>query len=272
MAFKVALILILGMSSVYAATSTSDFSEYRNVCYMAATDESAFSLFKKNPTYNRILEHVSVLEGQQYLDIINTTYSHLIPLFKEFRKNDLLGNPVVFEYPEIGKISPTTLRYAKVAGDIEFLFGNLDDKNIIEIGAGYGGQCLLISKLYQFKKYDLVDIDEPLLLINKYLTRNKVSNFRCINPKELRSGEEYDLVISNYAFSECIRSVQQFYLDRVIKNCKHGYLTINSMDTAGSGGRYTFYDLVRILRSYRFDLRVLPEEPCTGVDNLILIW
>ena len=46
---------------------------------------------------------------------------------KEFKQNDFWGNPRMFNYPETGIISPSTLRYINVYEDLLKLFNDLSD-------------------------------------------------------------------------------------------------------------------------------------------------
>ena len=59
-------------------------------------------------------------------------------------------------------VSPTTLRYLKVANDLETLFSSLDGLRICEIGVGYGGQCRVLDAMFAVKSYTLVDL-RPVL-------------------------------------------------------------------------------------------------------------
>ncbi len=263
---------VIAWGSLSSSTSVSDCDSYRSFCLSAASNPKEFQNFKQNPAYTRILEHLSREEGQRYLDYIRNYYPHLLEDFKKFQENDLLGSPLIFNYPAIGMTGPTTLRYVKVLGDIESLFGNLTGKKIVEIGGGYGGQCLVISKAYHFDKYRIVDLPEPLMLAKKYLNSHYTSNFECVNPSDLRGEESCDIVISNYAFSECNRSVQLEYLEKIIKYAKHGYFTLNFLDSATQYGRMPLKELVSILTSYGFNPRIFPETPPFSPDCVLLVW
>ena len=46
----------------------------------------------------------------------------------------------------------------------------------------------------------------------KYLEKNKVDNVNFLSHDTVPT-EKYDLIISNYAFSECTKSMQDFYLE-----------------------------------------------------------
>ena len=55
------------LASKGRGTSMSDDNAYPAVCYMASRNEYAFRKFRRNSTYNDILEHVSGQQGQEYL-------------------------------------------------------------------------------------------------------------------------------------------------------------------------------------------------------------
>lgn len=88
---------------------------------------------------------------------------------------------------------------------------------IVEIGVGYGGQCKIISDLYEFESYTLVDLPSCLPLAKKYLDHFEVRNIICSTLDELDKKNQYDLVISNYAFSEITRGLQDDYIDKVTR-------------------------------------------------------
>ncbi len=116
-----------------------------------------------------MVETVSCQSGREFLDFVLQNDPNLIPLFDKFRENDLIGDPVCFDYGEYGKFSPTTLRYIKIASDLKQQFGDLSQLHIVEIGGGYGGQCKALSDLTGFASYTLIDLPEALALARKYL-------------------------------------------------------------------------------------------------------
>ena len=79
--------------------------------------------------------------------------------------------------------------------------------------------------------------------------------------------EEYDLVISNYAFSELTRDVQEIYLEKVITHSKAGYITWNSLSYNSFGG-YSVKELVTKIKG----AFVIEEKPLTAKDNCIVVW
>jgi len=248
-------------------TSLSDNDRYPNFCLNAANDLSVFKNFRQNGIYRQILEHVDVEAGERYLEEILKTKPDLINEIDKIKENDLYGNPSLFKYKTVGEINPTTLRYTKVLADILNHVGNLHGLKIAEIGAGYGGQCRIITALNQPEEYTLVDIKPALLLAKRYLdgyTLSSVINYKTMD--ELKK-ESYDLVISNYAFTELRRDIQDVYLDKIILNSKNGYITYNEI-TPEEFRSFKLDELLKIIPNSK----VMAEEPLTSEKNCIIFW
>jgi hypothetical protein len=243
-----------------------DKMNYLKVCKEASENEEVFNNFKRNPHYTTILEH----DGYNYMGVlyhnhIKNNYPHLSKTLENYTVNDKLGNADIYNHEGL-MISPSTLRYVKTLGDIEKSFGSLNEFSIAEIGCGYGGQCLIINETFQFKKYTLFDLPEPCLLINKYLKLNNVETFSFGNLEA--ECENYDLVISNYAFSECNAKIQDEYIEKVIKKSKRGYLTINAFWAMLERKNA---DIIVIIKSIHPDLKV-EKDSLTNHENYILTW
>jgi putative sugar O-methyltransferase len=247
--------------------SISDTDNYKSICINAAENDEIFKNFKSNYHYNGILEHVNKEQGQLYLNYIEKNFPNFVDYLDKFKKNDLYGGSKLSNY-NIGYISPSTLRYIKVFSDLNKLFGDLSEKKIIEIGVGYGGQCLIINQIFSPKEYALLDLNEALMLSEKYLKINEVSH-KIIKIEELENlEEEYDLVISNYAYSELDKSLQDLYYEKIIKNSKNGYFTLNFISDIFKIESYNKEDLLKKFSDKNFKL--LEENPNTYEDNIIL--
>lgn len=246
------------------STSYSDNQIYPNFCLKASVDLKVFSNFRRSDIYKQILEHVTYELGEAYIREIPDS---LLVNIESFKKNDEWGNPELFEYPQIGKISSTTLRYVKVLGDLLSFFNSLEGLSICEIGVGYGGQCRIINSIASPNKYTLVDIKPALMLTQRYLDNyilNSTIKYMTMNELE---NQKYDLVISNYAFTELPRSIQDVYLKKIILNSKRGYITYNDINPANFNS-YKKDELLKIIPNSQ----IIDEKPLTHPKNCIIVW
>lgn len=242
------------------STSISDKSSYLQICEAASLDDAIFNIFKRHPSYNEILEHVSYEQGEAYLQHIKEIPADIL---NRFVTNDLIGSPFTYFYPQINRrISPTTLRYIKIVQDLNNLFGDLSKLSIVEIGGGYGGQCKIIHDLFKPLHYTIFDLSEPSMLTDKYLKMHQIQNYTLLNSIEV---VESDLLISNYAFTECFRDIQTEYLEKVITRAKHGYMILNKIDP--SLNPYSYEELKEKVKG-----KLLDEIPSTHPNNKLLVW
>jgi len=255
--------------------SISDVNSYKTVCRNASINENDFTSFRRNESYMAILEHVNEKEGGQYLKYIEKHFVDFNKYLELFKQNDVYGSPIMFQYPNIGFISPTTLRYCKVLCDLKILFGNLNDFRIVEIGCGYGGQCKIIKEYFKIKEYTLIDLPDTNMLINKYLSKNSVENFNITTLDDYigqnNSEKEFDLVISNYAISEIREDIQMKYFEHIIKKSKRGYLTLNFIGHIFGINTLSKEKTFNLLRE-KFDVFEMKEEPLTESNNTIVYW
>ena len=248
-------------------TSLSDNGRYPDFCLKASNDMLIFSNFRQNLIYRKVLEHVSPQLGREYLSTINCCMPGLLKDIDKIKENDIFGNPDLIEYESVGKICPSTLRYAKVLADLLNLFDSLNKLNIIEIGVGYGGQCRMINSIASPKEYTLVDIKPALLLAQCYLdgfVLSSVIKYKTMNELEKK---QYDLVISNYAFTELQRKIQDVYLDKIILNSKRGYITYNEI-TPDWFQSYKKDELLNLIPNSF----IINEIPLTHEKNCIIVW
>lgn len=248
-------------------TSLTDQSHYTGLCEMAVRSPAVFDVFKADPRYIDVLEHVTCQQGDDYLGIALSQTPEFAEYLDRFRENDRIGNPKTWDYGEHGRFSPTTLRYVKVLSDLISLFGDVDALNIIEIGAGYGGQCFITNTVCHPESYTLIDLVPCLRLQEKYLSEHRVERVVFLDPAELSSAKHCDLVISNYAFSECVRDVQNTYLQNVLLHAPRGYLTCNWVSSPHFRSLQP-EELLREIPGSRF----IAETPLTSPDNAILVW
>ncbi len=208
-------------------SSISDVADYRTCCARAAADPSAFATFRRDPAYPQILEHADAAAGAEAGSIALERHPQFGDLLDEFRRNDFCGGPLVHRFDGFGEFSPTTLRYVKVLGDLEWLFGDLSGLRIVEIGGGYGGQCRIIRSRFRVGSYTIHDLPEAAQLAKRYLDAFQIQDVAFNPPLDGRS-RAVDLLISNYALSEIRRSMQDRYFAELLSGATRGYMIWNA--------------------------------------------
>ena len=257
-------------------TSITDDGSYPAFCQRAAKEDALFNHFRSHPLYKAVLEHTSYQFGKQYLDIIckNRQVNFDSQDWEDFSRNDLYGGAELSSFNISGKsfmISPSTVHYIKVLQDIFTLFDTDEIKTVAEIGVGYGGQCrLLTSRMNNLKTYTLIDLPEVLPLAEKYLKHfeNREKLQFVDGTTDINLAETYDLAISNYAFSELVKNVQDHYLDKVLLKARYGYITWNEL----SHNKLDGYRVEEIVERLPGRPEVIAEEPLTYEGNCIIVW
>ena len=117
-------------------------------------------------------------------------------------------------------------------GDIqEHITGVNAKTKIVEIGPGYGGQCLLFALLYPIAQYTLIDLPQSLLVIRRYLSIFKEAMrgtaISYYDTDAVPSDNTYDIAISNYCLSGLDDKGMDFYLRNVICKSRYAYILSN---------------------------------------------
>lgn len=263
------------LSSMFGElTSVTDDGQYPLFCQKAADDTALFTQFKNTPVYSGIVENVSYEQGLEYLDAIKKQSPELLDYLEAFKLNDSIGSPKKFHYEGIGEISPTTLRYIKMALDIKMLFGSLDQCSIVEIGGGYGGQCKVLADIFHFKKYTIIDLPGPLALAKRFLKELEVQNVHFLSFNSVIPDRAFDLVISNYAFSECTSDMQHRYIEDVFTLSNKGHLLCNNFPTNDPLSHLFSNKIETLEKLSNQDIPwiELQENPKTSPDNYLIVW
>jgi hypothetical protein len=235
-----------------------DFGHYQNMCLATASAEKLFAEFRNEKTFRDMYEHVTYEEGLIYIEEIKKIYPAILNVHMLF-VNDRVGSPIKYYYDEIGfEVAPTTLRYIKVLTDLIKLYGSLSDLDIVEIGAGYGGQCRIIHEMFNPNSYTIIDVPEAIKLTERYLKEFAVY------PKA--QFDHYDLFISNYAFTEISRKYQDLYIEKFINKSDRGYVTCNFYQVPGD--MLTFNEILKLKDNFK----IMEEIPQTASDNFIYLW
>ena len=254
------------MENLFTKTSISDENKFKTLCKNAYENDTIFDGFKSNTSFTEILEHTTYDQGIGYISEIEKDTKVDLNLMYKFKDNDTQGNPkkYIFKDP-YGEISPSTIRYIKVLNDMINLFGDLSNFSIVEIGVGYGGQSKIIQDHFNIKEYNYVDLPEVLNLTKKYLKKYNYKNLNFLDFTSLPD-KSYDLIISNYAITECSQEIQDLYVEKIISKSKHGYITGNDIGGFFNIKNYTKNDWLLKLPN----VKITDERPLTHDKNYLL--
>lgn len=254
-------------------TQLTDNEAFRHICRDAVAHAAVFSQFKRDPIYTLFYENTSEQQGEELCQYLKSQAPDLLDssLLEQFRKEDELGNPLTYFYEGLGKFSPSTLRAIKVAHDVKQHFGPLDGYRVIEIGGGHGTQCKILKDLYPDIQYTIVDLPEALELAKKVLNALGLSDIRFVTPDALPN-ETFDLVLSNYTFTESGALLQKRYFNQIMRHAKKGYLTCNFFPKHFRVQPWKKEQLLKKFTNLPVELELLSEFPQTNPDHFLLVW
>jgi hypothetical protein len=119
-----------------------------------------------------------------------------------------------------------------------------------------------LDALYKDLDYYIVDLRGALAISKKYLDNYELSsNITYIEPEHVESSQ-YDLIISNYAFSEFLLDIQNFYTDKILSSSTNGYITYNNWPN-----NFTLNDY-----QTKFKATIIEDFPVLCEDNRIIFW
>lgn len=225
--------------------------------------------WKRLPDVVTMLEHVSFEYADIYLqNLLNEGVNPQI-IRTICAINDEFGNADIRTFRNDIYVSPSSIRYFRHAYDICNLIKskNLKEVNIIEIGGGYGGLCVILNNLSSvmgitINKYIIYDLDEAQKLQHYYLSNFiNIDNIRwksCDNfgSTLILNDLERNILVSNYCLSEIPDEYKIKYLNNILPKVHGGYLAWNWGDKTG----------------LPIDIIEVPEVPETGPGNTIIKW
>jgi hypothetical protein len=224
--------------------------------------------FKQNPNVTYMTEHDGLksiecaLEWYNEIKNLNmidtTTLIHLLEL------NDKYGNTLKCNINEL-VCSPNSLKYV--------YFGLLNIKqllnkglksnfNIIEIGGGYGGQCIILLELLKYfdikiDKYILIDLDNVNAFQKKYIEINNFGDKCVFIPYESYQNYTFDnnnYLFSSFSLSEISNDIRNEYYNNILKYTVGGFIVWNNDGILDFPLKYNIED----------------EKPQTGGSNKFL--
>lgn len=236
-------------------------NDYSDIVDDAINNESTFQNFKREPKYTSIVGMCNELQAKKWLERAEKAFPQVIESIDTFKKNDAIGSPGLWDSKKYGMISSDTMHRINTLCDIEKYFGGLNNKNVVEIGVGYGGLCFVLSSFYDIKSYELVDLDNVVALSKKYLTALNV---------ETNSGEteDFDLTISEFCIAELDKKGISDYYQRYIQKSKSIYLMMNPVPHKWPEKRLSdFHDIL----TEDFEIEIHEEFPKMVDFNYLIV-
>lgn len=232
----------------------SDNGSYPEFSRLASEDDEVFKLFRRHPSYTTVLEHVSDDIAKKYYKNIKDTYGLLDEqIFNFCEKLHYVGSPYLVKlFPNIPPISTTALRYLNTGLQIKSTIATDNIENVIEIGPGYGGQAVILNELLNIKNYSFVDLKEVNLLIEKFISHSNVDFIPKYYSLEDKFNEQYDLIISNFAFSELPRKLQNVAMKKILTKANNGFMIMNSHNFNKDYNFFTKEELLSRLSNAKF--------------------
>jgi hypothetical protein len=232
--------------------SDPNYLYFQNFC--ASLNENTIMDFKKNREIMGIIENVNIEFGNLYLkNIMKYKESESIN-WENIKKFNDTGNPSLRSFlinnNEI-LLSPTTLRYIQFSLDMLSYIKNdlnLSNVDIVEVGGGYGFQCILFFELAQLfsinvDSYTIIDLPEAGNMQLQYISKCKkyfssdyfdkisfVSFYdisSIIDKMSSMNNKPNTFFVSNYALGEFNKQIQDYYINNVVSYLKHGYICWN---------------------------------------------
>lgn len=246
-------------------TSLTDEGNFLGAVAEILDNPDKVKIFRSNESIRRTYDHVSYDQG--LASLINIRGRGQNSLVRKVADLSDFGKPAIYHYPQLGRFSPTVLRYAKFALDLKFFFPEIAELDVCEIGVGFGGQAVTLNKFFgvsNFTFFDLPEVNQLANLCVKSLAQN--INLQ-LKDGRYPSKHSCGLVISNYAFSEMSPSVQSAYLENVVLESPRGFMAYNSLSEEQLGG-YSAVDLSKSLPQSM----ILPEDPASNEKNVLLVW
>ena len=245
-------------------------NKYLEKCKLFSDDEKSFNNFRRDIDYTKVLEGGQRVVGDIHLERImkRGNIRFLLDNIKAFKENDKYGNPVVMDFGMVSNINPCTLLYISHLCDVRVIMKDFKPKKILEIGGGFGGFCKILSSIYSFNEYIMIDLPAPIALAKKYLSNfpelyNKITFITTAELKYIKPIEGVDLFIATSSLSECDEETQHYYVDNFLLKAKFGYIIYNTAERFPDTYIFILAKLIEhfnILAEKFYDIEVLLLE------------
>lgn len=254
-------------------TSIADGMPYAEFCKSVMNDKTGELLknFRRHPDYDIVVPgNRDGSEMFEHLELIKNKYPEMLEYMDTFeKKQGVFGNPKKYEFP-IGEKRynldvPIIIHIYYLALTMRY-FGDLSGMKICEIGPGAGLFFKVLTDLFTDIKYTFVDLEGPLFINVKHAEYlDRLLTIRGWHScKSLVNGsyveKKYDLLISDCAFNELHRDVQEVYIEKLLNKSTRGRIAFYDVDINAVIPSMNIYEVFKKLdkktKIIKMDLRV----------------
>ena len=229
----------------------NDFKQNPGVNYMTEHINERVNDYGAKSWYNEC-KKINLLKKDQIIELIN--------------KNDKYGNPYkVYVNDEIPKTSSNTLKYIYfgLLKAKQILKENIKFKNILEIGGGFGGQCLITQSIFdmlgiEYNKYILIDLPNIIERQRDYLKINNMDkSCEFITTEEYKNMKPVEdiYIFSSYSLSEISHEYRHSYY-KLFNNVCGGLIVWNAIK----------HDFTEYIKS-NFEIKTYFCDTCSIINN-----
>ena len=199
--------------------------------------------FKRDKDLVDITEHVGDLQIQHGKDMLREIQKMNMldqdTIVRLIQMNDFVGNPYLCKISnDFADCSPNSIKYLYHGLLIvkKFIENQLQNITFVEVGSGYGGQCIILQNLcklfnIQIKKYVLIDLDNVVNFQRKYISAYELNHncdFLSYEGLSTYKFQENSFLFSSYSLSELTDSIRNQYYNLLLPFCSNGIIIWNN--------------------------------------------
>lgn len=188
--------------------------------------------FKKieNVNLDRFWEHPTIKQTITSVGKVYETKMH--ENLHDFNRSVHIVGELNFNSTLWNNLSSSLWRYIYYYTLITDVFGSLKNKNVLEIGSGYGGLVRVLTALYNVRSYTAIDDSRMLKILNHFMQGNIDPEKLVTHPIEdisvvTKGYCHYDLFISTVCLSETTDEFVDYLIENIFPKCSQFFI-INS--------------------------------------------
>ncbi len=249
-------------------TSISGDMSWTKACSALVAGSIRSHNYRRLLAVKQVVETVGVSDAQFYAKRIKQWGPEWLKDRKVAEIDDW-GNPMRCPRLLLGTsraFSPTTLRYLATALWLKRSGKLPEGAQIVEIGVGFGGLAAM-NALVSGAITTLVDLPQVEQAASRMFADTGLSNHA--ESSDTFHNSVIPFVISNYAFTELNRDLQDAYLESYLKHSEHGMILSNAGVFADTIGGRSDDELVTWLQNAGIPAVIESEnELLTSIDAL----